>query len=117
MVKKKGNVIFKVENFQKYRERFKGIVQAKQKKNLYYSFNCDETLHTNVKSKIKLGNRRKRFSIFSKESELFTKKNVKKGVRGNEPNGRAVQPTQLILILVEAEFCALQNFFKFYFSF
>ena len=48
------------------------------------------------------------FSIFFIENELFTE-NVKKGVRGNEPNGRTVQPKQLILISIEAEFCALQN--------
>ena len=49
------------------------------------------------------------FLIFFIEVELFTE-NVKKGVRGNEPNGRTVQPTQLILILIEAEFCALQHY-------
>ena len=32
-----------------------------------------------------------------------------KGVRGNEPNGQTVQPTQLILISIEAETCAIQN--------
>ena len=31
----------------------------------------------------------------------------KKKVRGNEPNGRTVQPKQLILLSIEAEFCAL----------
>ena len=56
------------------------------------------------------------FSIFFIENQLFTE-NVKKGVRGNEPNGRTVQPTQLILILTEAELCALQNYTKFYFEF
>ena len=49
------------------------------------------------------------FSIFFIENESF-KENVKKGVRGNEPNGRTVQPTQLIRISIEAEFCALQNY-------
>ena len=37
------------------------------------------------------------FSIFFIEKESFTE-NVKKGVRGNEPNGQTVQPTQLIFI-------------------
>ena len=37
------------------------------------------------------------------------------GVSVNEPNGRMVQPTQLILITIEAEFCALQDFRKFFF--
>ena len=32
-------------------------------------------------------------------------------VRGNEPNGPTVQPGQLILISIEAEFRGLQNFF------
>ena len=40
------------------------------------------------------------FSIFFIENELFTE-NVKKGVRGNEPNGRTVQPTQLIRISIK----------------
>ena len=39
------------------------------------------------------------------------------GVRGNEPSGRTVQPTELILISVEGEFCALQNYREFFFSF
>ena len=56
------------------------------------------------------------FSIFFIENELFTE-NVKNGVRGNEPNGRTVQPTQLILISIEAEFCALQNYREFFFEF
>ena len=57
------------------------------------------------------------FSIFSIENELFTE-NVKKGVRCNKPNGRTVQPTQLILIFIEADFRALQRiFFEFHFSF
>ena len=99
---------------------FKGTLRPK-KKNLCYLFDCDENLHTYVKSKIKWGNRHELFSIFSIENELFTE-NVKKGVRGNECSGRTVQPTQLIRISVEAEFRALQSyteffFFEFHFSF
>ena len=60
------------------------------------------------------------FCFFFIENELFTD-NVKKGVSGNEPNGRTVQPTQLIRISIEAEFRALQNykdfFLEFHFSF
>ena len=56
------------------------------------------------------------FSIFLIENELFTE-NVKKGVRGNEPNGRMVQPKQLILTSIEAEFCALQNYREFFSNF
>ena len=77
-------------------------------------FDCDENLHTRLKSKIKWGNRHEPFSIFLIEKELFTE-NVKKGVRGNEPNGRTVQPTQLKRISIEAEFCALQNYIEFFF--
>ena len=36
---------------------------------------------------------------------------------GNKPNGQTVQPTQLILISIEAEFCALQNYSVFFFHF
>ena len=54
------------------------------------------------------------FSIFFIENELFTEK-VKKQVRDNEPNGRKVQPTQLILISVKAGFSALQNNREFFF--
>ena len=57
----------------------------------------------------------KLYSIFFIENELFTE-NVKKGVRGNEPSGRTVQPTQLIRISIEVEFCALQNYTVFFFS-
>ena len=46
------------------------------------------------------------FSIFFIKNELFTE-NVKKGVCGTEPKGWTVQPTELILISVEAEFRAL----------
>ena len=49
-----------------------------QKKNLYYSFDRDENLHTYVKSKIKWGNSLEIFSIFFIANELFTE-NVKKG--------------------------------------
>ena len=65
--------------------------------NLYYSLDCDENLQTHVNSKIKWANRYELFSIFFIETELFTK-NVNRGVRGNKPNGRTVQPKQLILI-------------------
>ena len=46
------------------------------------------------------------------ENELFIE-NVKKAVRGNEPNGQTVQPTNLILISIEAELCALQYYREF----
>ena len=51
------------------------------------------------------------FSIFFIEKELFTE-NIKKGVRGNKPNGRTVQSTQLIPISIEAGFCALHFSFR-----
>ena len=54
------------------------------------------------------------FSILFIGNDLFAE-NVKKGVRGNEPNGRTVQPTQFILISIEAEFCALQDCREFFF--
>ena len=60
------------------------------KKNTIH-FVSDENLPTYVKSNHEL------FSIFFIENEFFTEK-VKRGVRGYEPNGRTVQPTQLILI-------------------
>ena len=53
------------------------------------------------------------FSIFFIENDLFTE-NFKKGVRGNEPNGQGVQFTQLILISIEAELCAHQNYREFF---
>ena len=53
------------------------------------------------------------FSIFFIENEFF-KENVKKGVRGNEPNVRTVQPTHLIRISTDAEFRALQNYRVFF---
>ena len=77
-------------------------------KNLYYSFDYDENLHTHVKSKIKWGNRHELFSTFFIENELFAV-NLKKGVRSNEPNGRTVQLTQLIRRSIKAEFRTLQN--------
>ena len=49
----------------------KGTVRSK-KKNLSYSFNCDENLHTHVKSKIKWNNRHELLSIFFIENELST---------------------------------------------
>ena len=61
-------------------------------------------------------NRHELFSIFFIENELLTE-NVKKGFHGNESNGRMVQPKQLILTSVEAEFCALQNYGEFFFEF
>ena len=54
------------------------------------------------------------FSIFFIENELFTG-NVKEGAGGNEPNGRTVQPAQLIRVSIEAEFRALQNYRDFFF--
>ena len=54
----------------------KGTLPPK-KKNLYYSFDRYENLHTYVKSKIKWGNCSELFSIFFIENELFTE-NVKK---------------------------------------
>ena len=83
-------------------------------KNLYYSFDCDENLHTHVNSKIKWGNRHEFFSICSIENELFTE-NVKKGVCGYKPNGRTVQPTQLIRISIDAKFRALKNYRELFF--
>ena len=62
------------------------------------------------------GNRHETFSIFFIENELFIE-NVNKGGRGNEPNGRAVLPEQLIPISIEAEFRALQNYREFFFEF
>ena len=38
----------------------------------------------------------------------------KKEVRGKEPNGRTVPPTQLILTSIEQEFRALQNYRVFF---
>ena len=92
-------------------EAFKWTVRPK--KNVYYSFNCDENMQTHVNSKIKWGNRHELCSIFFIENELFTE-NVKKWVRGNEPNGRTVQPIELILISIETEFRALQNYRVFF---
>ena len=58
---------------------FKGPAPPpKKKKNLYYSFDRDENLHTYVKSKIKLGKCWELFSILFIKNELFTE-NVKKG--------------------------------------
>ena len=93
----------------------KGTVQA-QTKNLQYSFVSDEIFPTFVKSKIKRGNGHEFFLHFllRKQNELLIE-NVKKGVRGNEPNGRTAQPTQLIPKLIEGEFCAPQNYRSFYF--
>ena len=79
------------------------------------AFDYDENLHTYVKLKLEWGNRQGLFSIFFIENDLFTEI-VKKGVRGNEPNDRTVQPTQWILISIEAEYCALQNYREFLFS-
>ena len=62
-----------------------------------------------------MGKRHELFSIFFIEKELFAE-NVKNGVRGNECLGRTVQPTQLIRISVEAEFCALQIYKELFFS-
>ena len=78
-------------------------------KKKYYSSVSHENLHTYVKLKIKWGDRHELYSIFFIENVLFTE-NVKKGVRGIEPNGRTVQPTQLILTSIEVEFFALQNY-------
>ena len=62
---------------------------------------------------MKWGNCHELFSILFIEIELFIG-NVKKGESGNEPNGRTVQPTQLILISIEAKFCALQKYADFF---
>ena len=101
--------------------RYMLVLHWKPKKHLYYSFVCDENLHTYVKLKIKWGECHEFFLYFCIENELFTE-NVKKGVRGNEPKGQTVQTTQLLLLSFEAEFCAQQNyseffFFEIYFSF
>ena len=71
-------------------------------------------MHTYVKSKLKWSNRHDFFSILFIENDLYIE-NVNMGVSVNEPNGRMVQPTQLILITIEAEFCALLDFRKFFF--
>ena len=62
----------------------------------------------------KLGNRHELFFHFLHRKRVIHKKNVKKGVHGHEPNGRMIQPTQLIIISIEAQFCALQNFRVFF---
>ena len=85
------------------------------KKNLYYSFDCDENLHTYVNLK-KWGNCHKLISIFFTENELFTE-NVKKGVRGKDPNGQTVQFSLLILTPIKTEFCSLQNYRDFFSNF
>ena len=87
-----------------------------KKKNLYYSFDCDGNLHMYVKLKLRWVNFHDFFSIFFIENVLFTE-NVKKGVRGNEPNDRTVQPTHLRLISIEAEIHALQKYREFFFEF
>ena len=51
--------------------------------------------------------------LFSIENELFLEI-VKKGVRGNEPNGRTVQPIELILISIETKSYALQSYGEFF---
>ena len=56
------------------------------------------------------------FFHFFVENELFTE-NVKKRVHRHEQNGWAVQPKQLVLISVEAEFYALQNNREFFLNF
>ena len=78
-------------------------------KDLYYSLNYDESLYKLVRSKIKWGNRQEIFSIYFIENELFTEV-VKKGNRGNEPNGQTVEPTQLLLISIEAGIRTLQHY-------
>ena len=65
---------------------------------------------------MKWGKRHEFFSIFFIENELSTE-NVKNGVRGNEPNGRMVQPKQLILISFDAEFCVPQVYREFFWIF
>ena len=91
----------------------KGTLQAKQK-SLCFSLDSDEILHTLVKLKINWGNRNVFFfSILSLENKLFTE-NVKKGPCGNEQNGRTVQLTQLIIISIEVEFRAQQNYRVFF---
>ena len=53
--------------------------------------------------------------LFHRKRVIHRKRN-KKGVRGNEPIGRTVQPTQLILISIEAEICGLQIYRDIFFS-
>ena len=67
------------------------------RKNLCYSFSCDENLHTHVKSKIKWGNLHEFFSIFLIENELFTGNVRKRGSRQRTKRSNG-QPTQLIRI-------------------
>ena len=49
------------------------------KKNLYYSFDCDENLHIYAKSKINWGNCLELFSISFIENEMFTESVKKEG--------------------------------------
>ena len=91
----------------------KGTVRPK--KNLYYSFNCEEKLHTHVKSKIKWDNRHELFFHFLHRKPVIHRKS-RKGVRGNECSGRKVKPTQLISISVEAEFVLFKVTESFFYS-
>ena len=65
-------------------------------------------MHTNVKPK-KMGNLQELFSIFFIENKLVIE-NLKKGVRGKEPNSKTIHPTQFVRISIEAEFRAQQNY-------
>ena len=76
----KNPIFFKVATAPQSTEKSKFWYKGTEKKNLYYSFDCDGNLHTYVKSKIKWGNYLELFSIFFIENELFTE-NVKRGDR------------------------------------
>ena len=81
-------------------EKFINLVHLRgpfaQKKNYYY-LGCDESLYTYVKLKIKWGNRHELFFHFPHRKRVIHRKR-RKGFLNNEPNGRTVQPTQLIFI-------------------
>ena len=95
------------------RTPIKVTVQAK--KNLYYSFDSEENVHTYVITKNKMGWRSwTSFHLLQRKRVIPRKR--KKGVRVNELNGRTVQRTQLILTSIETEFCALQNYRQFFFE-
>ena len=71
------------------------------------------------KLKIKWGNGYELFSIFFVENGLFTE-NVKKGVRGNEPNGRTFNLHSLYSYQSKRNFVLYKNresFFNFHLSF
>ena len=69
-------------------------------KNLYYSLDRDEKLHTYVKSEIKWGNYQDLFFHFLPRKLVIHRKRKKRGyaVTNRTVETRMVQPTQLIRI-------------------